>query len=224
LLLGAALFLAGSAGCGGGSSGSKPGNEPGATVLAPTAEATAAPTPAPTALPLAVPGAAAADRIVIQKIGVNAPITTRKVGADGQMPNPDGPDDIAFYDFDNGVWPGVGGLPGSGGNIVLAGHVDWGAQHGNGCKNNTVRPPCQAVLWDLGRLAAGDQLEINVGGTVYKYQITGTKSYAASYSDWGGVFAAAGQESLTIVTCSGDFNPSTREYGSRLVVAGVRVA
>jgi hypothetical protein len=38
------------------------------------------------------------------------------------------------------------------------------------------------------------------------------------------VLTSAGEEKLTIITCSGDFNPSTHEYNSRLVVTGVRIA
>ena len=34
------------------------------------------------------------DRFVIAKFAVDAPLTYRRVGRDGQMPNPDGPDDV----------------------------------------------------------------------------------------------------------------------------------
>jgi sortase A len=172
----------------------------------------------------AVPGEHDTDRVIISKIGVDAPITVRQVGQDGQMPNPDGPDDIAFYQFDPAFWPRYGGGPGSGGNVVLAGHVDWGAQHGVGCKNNTVKPPCEAVLWDLARLKTGDVIELQVAGALFKYQVTGSESYAASFEGWSGVLTGGDQEKLTIITCSGSFNPATREYNSRLVVSGVRVS
>lgn len=91
------------------------------------------------------------DRFIIEKFGVDAPLTYRSVGLDGAMPNPDGPDDVAYYDFS--AWPGKGGAPGKGGNAVFAGHVDSGAKP---CRNGTVPPPCQAVLWDLNGLKVGD--------------------------------------------------------------------
>jgi hypothetical protein len=215
---------AGLVACGGGGGGKA--NDSGSDAAAsPTLEAAAAetevaasPTPEPK-----LPGDG--DHVVIQKIGVNAPISLKAVGADGQMPNPNGPDDIAFYNFDQNLWPGLGGRPGSGGNVILAGHVDWGVQHsGLGCKNNTVKPPCEAVLWDLTKLANGDVIEIDVGDQAYKYQINGSKSYSASYTGWNDLLSGHGQESLTIVTCSGDFNPATHEYNSRLVVTAVRIA
>ncbi len=209
--------------CGGSGGGKSATATPAASQVAATPEATAAPSATPEVV-LPLPGAQDTDRIVISKIGVKAPLSIHKVGADGQMPNPNGPDDIAYYDFDSALWPGLGGAPGSGGNVILAGHVDWGVQHGVGCKNNTVAAPCQAVLWDLSKLNKGDELEIDVGDKAYKYQITGSKSYSASYSGWNDVFGPQGQEALTIVTCSGDFNPVTKEYGSRLVVTAIRVA
>jgi hypothetical protein len=212
--------------CGGGGGGSKSDNSGSGSSASPTALAAVEPTVAPSPTPPPPPpGSTAGDKVVISKIGVSAPVSLKQVGTDGQMPNPNGPDDIAFYDFDQGVWPGLGGLPGSGGNVILAGHVDWGVQHnGLGCKNNTVRPPCQAVLWDLSKLGNGDVVEITAGDVTYRYQITASKSYSASYGDWNSVFSRKDQEVLTIVTCSGDFNPSTHEYGSRLVVTGVRIA
>ncbi|HEY7269666.1 MAG TPA: class F sortase [Dehalococcoidia bacterium] len=212
------------AACGGGGGGSKSGTSSDASA-SPTLEAAAAPTEAAaTATPEAA-APTAGDHVVIAKIGVDAPISVQKVGADGQMPNPNGPDDIAWYDFDQSLWPGLGGRPGSGGNVVIAGHVDWGVQHsGLGCKNNTVKPPCEAVLWDLSKLSSGDIIEVDVGDKVYKYQINGSKSYAATFTGWNDLLSGHGQESLTIVTCSGDFNPATHEYNSRLVVTALRVA
>ena len=61
------------------------------------------------------------------------------------MPNPNGSDDVAYYNFS--AWPGKGGAPGQGGNSVFAGHVDSGRAP---CKNGTVPPPCEAVFWDIG--------------------------------------------------------------------------
>jgi LPXTG-site transpeptidase (sortase) family protein len=210
-----ALLLPALAACGGSHSAAQTSTgTPSATVGADGTETPASPTPdAPT------PGAPG-DRVVIQSIGVDAPISYKTVAPDGTMPNPDGPDDIAFYDFAN--WPGLGGAPGHG-NLVLAGHVDWGAQHGVGCKNNTVPAPCQAVLWNLNKLKTGDQIQVEVGGKTYTYKITGSRSLPANGTDWNQVFASTDQPTITIVTCGGDFNPVTREYSNRQVVTGVAV-
>jgi LPXTG-site transpeptidase (sortase) family protein len=201
------------AACGG---GSHPADRPTAAPSTTAAAASSDAPPSPTA-DVPTPGAPG-DKVVIQVIGVDAPISYKTVAPDGTMPNPDGPDDIAFYDFSN--WPGLGGVPGRG-NLVLAGHVDWGAQHGVGCKHNTVPAPCQAVLWNLNKLKTGDQIEVDVGGKAYTYRITGSRSLPADGTDWNQVFASTDQPTITIVTCGGDFNPVTREYSNRQVLTGV---
>lgn len=159
------------------------------------------------------------DRMVISRFGVNAPLTYRQVPPNGVMPDPDGPDDIAYYDFSN--FQSLGGAPGLGGNAVFAGHVDSGSK---ACKNGTVPPPCQAVLWDLNDLSLGDEIEVHIGGTVYKYEVTSNQPVPAATGPWEKIVTSTAQESLTIITCGGDFNRETREYTNRQVVTAVRIA
>ena len=159
----------------------------------------------------------AGDRFIIAKFGVDAPLTYRKVGPDGQMPNPDGPDDIAYYDFSD--WPGLGGAPGKGGNAVFAGHVDSGSKP---CKNGTVPPPCQAVLWDMNGLKLGDEIEVRVSGQSYKYRVTSNQPVPAATGPWDQIVAATSEETLTIITCAGNFNRETRSYSDRQVLVAVR--
>jgi LPXTG-site transpeptidase (sortase) family protein len=155
------------------------------------------------------------DRLVIKRFNINAPLTHRKVPPTGVMPNPDGPDDIAYYDFSN--FENFGGAPGKGGNTVFAGHVDSGSK---ACKNGTVPPPCQAVLWDLNDLSIGDEIEVHVSGQVFKYAVTSNQPVPASLNDgtWDRIVTSTAKESLTIITCGGDFNRVTREYSNRQVV------
>jgi hypothetical protein len=222
------LFVALAAGGDGGNGGTGP--QEGATgglkdeTPLPTPEATLdlnQPTPVATRDPNApVPGATSGDRLVISKFGVNAPMTLKSVPPDGVMPNPNGADDVVYYDFKN--HDGLGGVPGFG-NVVVSGHVDWGGRDGTGCKNNTVRPPCQAVFWDIGSLRVGDQIELNVGGRVYAYRVTSNQSVDAAGADWQRIVSSTQQETITLITCGGDFNPVTREYNHRQVVTGVRI-
>lgn len=158
------------------------------------------------------------DRLVIAKFGVSAPLTYRVVGPDGVMPNPIGADDVAYYNFD--AWPGKGGAPGLGGNAVFAGHVDSGSTP---CKNGTVQPPCEAVFWDIGKLVVGDVIEVVVGGTTHRYSVTSNAPVHATNGDWDSIVSARAQESITLITCGGDFNPQTREYTHRQVVVAVRI-
>jgi LPXTG-site transpeptidase (sortase) family protein len=108
------------------------------------------------------------------------------------MPNPDGPEDVAYYDF--GQWPGLGGLPGQGGNVVLAGHVDY-IDYG------------QAVFWDLGKLKIGDRIQIRMkDGSVIEYQV-GFNKHIDANANWGDRRDRA--ESITLITCSGEFSAGT---------------
>jgi hypothetical protein len=188
----------------------------GLQTAAPTVEATidlARPTAVAQNLTSVAPG----DRMVISKIGVDAPLTYRSVGPDGVMPNPEGSDDIAYYDFS--AWPGKGGAPGAG-NTVLAGHVDSGSKP---CKNGTVPPPCQAVLWDLHNLKVGDEIQVVVSGKTTTYVVKSNQPVSAANGPWNDIVSSTQTPSLTIITCGGDFNRVTREYTDRQVlVAEIR--
>lgn len=159
-----------------------------------------------------------ADRMIISKFNVDAPLTYRKVGLDGQMPNPDGPDDVAYYDFSE--WPGMGGAPGRGGNAVFAGHVDSGTR---ACRNGTVQPPCQAVFWEVSNLKLGDEIEIRISGQSYKYRVISNQPVPAATGPWDKIVSATAQESITLITCAGNFNRVTREYSDRQVLTAVRI-
>jgi len=217
------IALASGGGGGDGNSATGPGGSGGLKSETPeaTPEATIdlnQPTPVATRDPNApIPGGGNGDRLIIQKFGVNAPLTYKVVPPDGVMPNPNGPDDVAYYDFKS--HEGLGGVPGFG-NIVLAGHVDSGRA---ACKNGTVPPPCTAVFWDIGGLRVGDQIELSVGGQSYNYSVTSNQPVPAATGDWGRIVSSTAQESVTLITCGGDFNPVTREYTNRQVVTAVRI-
>jgi hypothetical protein len=166
----------------------------------------------PTATAQNLTSIGAGDRLVISKFGVDAPLTYRSVGLDGVMPNPEGSDDIAYYDFS--AWPGKGGAPGVG-NAVLAGHVDSGSKP---CKNGTVPPPCQAVLWDLNNLRVGDEIQLVVSGKTYTYAVKSNQPVSAANGPWDQIVSSTQTPSITIITCGGDFNRETREYTNRQVV------
>jgi sortase (surface protein transpeptidase) len=72
-------------------------------LVAPTATA-----PAVASLPV---------RLVIPKIGIDAPVTEKGLDPSGIMQNPNGPEDVAWYDF--------AARPGQDGNAVFSGHLDY---------------------------------------------------------------------------------------------------
>jgi LPXTG-site transpeptidase (sortase) family protein len=164
------------------------------------------------------PGLSSGDRMIIAKFGVDAPLNYKVVGRDGQMPSPDGADDVAWYDFS--AFPGLGGTPGSGGNSVFSGHVDQGFKP---CKNGTVPPPCQAVFWDVSSLRVGDEIEIRLAGKSYKYRVTSNQAVSAANGPWDQIVSSTEQETITMITCGGDFNRTTHEYNNRQVVTAVKI-
>jgi LPXTG-site transpeptidase (sortase) family protein len=149
------------------------------------------------------------DKLIIPKIGVDAPFSYKVVGSDGQMPNPNGPTDVAYYDFSQ--WPKAGGLPGQGGNVVLAGHVDY-IRYG------------PAVFWRLRELTPGDTITIQMkDGTTYDYKVEFNKQIAADAPgvDWSDIVSATADESITLITCGGQFEAG--HYDHRQIVWGRRV-
>jgi len=160
-------------------------------------------------------------KFVVPKFGIEAPLTYRKVPPSGVMPNPDGPDDVAYYDFSD--FQNYGGAPGLGGNAIFAGHVDSGSKP---CNNGTVPPPCEAVLWDLNNLNVGDTIEIHANGDVFTYEVKTNQPVSASLNDgtWDRIVSSTPEETLTIITCGGDFNRETHEYNNRQVVTAALVS
>jgi LPXTG-site transpeptidase (sortase) family protein len=168
-----------------------------------------------------MPGGRPGDRIIISKLGVDAQIVTSRVRpGDDQMASPGGPDEVLFYDFQD--FPGLGGYPGAGGNSILAGHVDYGE---GPCRGGTVPPPCAAVFSRLGQLTEGDEVELRVGADVLRYRVS--QSFEIDANDLedkaASLLASSASETLTLVTCAGDFNRAAREYSARLFVTAVRV-
>ncbi len=187
------------------------------------------PLPSPEAtINLAVPTVAAAgghletvaagDRLTLPKFGISGNLSIKQVGADGVMPDPSTPDEIAYYDFS--AWQGLGGAPGRGpgNNAVFSGHVDSGSK---ACANGTKPPPCEAVFWDLGKAKVGDEVEVHLGNNIYKYRITANQHFLTEDAPWNQIVSATAQETITIITCAGSF--SAGEYNSRTVVTAVRV-
>ncbi len=183
--------------------------------LPPTPTATS--TPAPVQAESSSPGGTSSNpgvasdsgmRFKIPSIGVDAPVTVRVIGDDGVMQPPNGRFDVVWYDFS--AYGGEGGYPGSGGNAVFAGHVDY-------------HPNYEAVFWDLHLVGPGDLIEVDLpDGTPIHYSVQWSQTISPD-TDFGQFVTQTGEETITIVTCQGTFNSATHQYDERLVVRGVRV-
>lgn len=144
-------------------------------------------------------GVFAPTRIAIPAIGVDAYI--EQVGIyDGVMGTPAGPMNVGWY-------PAYSS-PGQGGNVVMAGHVDY----------VTVGA---AVFYSLASLGAGSEIYVTgPNGEGFTYSVTGSAVVGAD-TPAENVLGGPGGESLTLITCGGSFNGVA--YDSRTIVYAVRI-
>ena len=139
-------------------------------------------------------------RIKIPAIGVDAEFEYVGLAADGAMDVPKDPSHTAWYR--------LGPRPGEIGNAVVAGHVDWGGKI--------------AVFWGLGRLKAGDTVEISaVDGRRYEFSVEWVRWYDADRAPVQEVFGQSDRKEITLITCGGTFDHKSRQYLSRVVVRAV---
>jgi LPXTG-site transpeptidase (sortase) family protein len=149
------------------------------------------------------PSSAALTRLVIPKIGVDAPVVTLGVDGEGVMQSPRGAFEVGWYDFT--------ARPGFGGNAVFSGHVDFA----------TVGA---AVFWDLRELVAGDLVGVRLAdGTAYDYLVVSTVSYPADEAPIAEIVGPTSRDTVTIITCTGTFNRDIHQYSHRLVVRAERL-
>jgi LPXTG-site transpeptidase (sortase) family protein len=145
----------------------------------------------------------APSRIVAHAIGLDAPIVVLGLDEQQAMETPDRPDVVAWYDFSP--------LPGEPGNAVFAGHVDF---HGWG----------PAVFWDLSRLRPGDEVAVLLeDGRRLAYRVAESRTYEFGSAPIDSIVGQTADEVVTLLTCSGTFDPRTRTYYRVLVVKAARI-
>lgn len=169
-----------------------------AAILGPTSDAST-----PGAATKAPESTAAVARLLIPKIAVDAAVVVKGVGADGYMETPDNGYDVAWYDFS--------AHPGGAGNAVFSGHVDYykiGA----------------AVFWNLGKLQADDEIDVRLAdGSVYRYAVVGKGAFDENSVPVEQIVGQTPGEVITLITCTGTFDRTTRDYNQRLVVRAKRI-
>lgn len=189
----------------GGSSGEPP---EGPAVIDITPSPTPKQTSPPSATPIQPPLGDQPYRIVISKLGVDAPVKTYGLDANAVPEVPtgdDAPTVVAWYNFS--AQPGVGS------NAVFAGHVTW-----NG----------PAVFFELTTVAPGDEIRlVGADGTALVYTVSEVFSVDPSDPESLSVMHATQEDIITIITCDGAFTDTNDpvyggEYSARLVVKAKR--
>ncbi len=142
------------------------------------------------------------SRLTISRFMVDAEITVRGITKEGVMDSPKSPFEVVWYDFTN--------LPGTSGNAVFAGHLDW-------------HTGVTGVFWNLKNLEVGDSIEVIMSNnTIYRYQMSQSWVENAD-ADFTKVVGPTDQEMITLITCSGEFIGGYFEYSHRLIVQAERV-
>ncbi|MBI2760347.1 MAG: class F sortase [Chloroflexi bacterium] len=147
---------------------------------------------------------AALARLVIPSAKVNAPLQVKGVNARNEMENPDGKDNVAWYNFT--------AKPGFGSNAVFSGHVDWYTGE-------------QAVFWYLRNLKAGDEVMLKLSdGTELKYRVTRNEVYSVLDAPVAEIIGPTSKDTVTLITCEGTFDRASQEYDKRRMVRAERIA
>jgi len=157
-------------------------------------------------------------RLRIPSIGVDAAVGAHAVPDGGTMPNPYGPGDVSWYDFEEKYF---GGVPGAGRNAVMSGHVNYNAR----VSYAGLRYRGLGVFGRLDELKPGDAIEIDRGGATFRYMVSWSRLLPAESNEtWGSVLKGdTATDSLTLYTCDGTFDGRTLSFSHRLVVRAERV-
>ncbi len=145
--------------------------------------------------------------LVANSIGLDAPVEQGTI-ADGVMLDPSGPWVASWYS--------QLGKVGEGGNVVIAGHVDYW----------DVGP---AIFQGVPALAPGDIISIiGDNGETYDYAVEWNQLFDVATELTPEVIQTqvvgdTGQESLTLITCGGEFDAAAGEYLHRRVVRANKI-
>lgn len=155
--------------------------------------------PAPLTRPL---GRAEPTRVMIPRIGVNAPLVVLGVDGGGRLAVP--PLDHA----DAAGWYGEGPTPGEPGSAVIVGHLD------------TRTGP--AVFARLGELRSGDSVGVARGdGTVAVFAVERLEQAPKNRFPADRVYGSTGGRRLRLVTCGGVFDQARHSYADNVIVHAV---
>ncbi len=143
--------------------------------------------------------------LTVPKLGINkARILPMGVNSRGELSTPNNIFDVGWYEASS--------LPGGGGTLIIDGH--------NG------GPHVLGVFKNLPDLGYGDIIEVERGdGLVFKYKVIDSKSIPLSEADAYMAVAARspepGKESVTLISCTGEWSQQQRTYLSRQFVRAV---
>jgi len=136
-------------------------------------------------------------RLVIPSIQLDATIESRGLDASRNL-------DTA-QDFEHAAWYDRGPAPGQPGNALINGHVNWWTG--------------DAVFMRLKQVRTGDRVEVvRADGISVFFVVNGRRTVAAT-ARLASLFAPSGSALLTLITCTGVWDPLTMSDTQRLLVS-----
>ena len=145
--------------------------------------------------------------LTIKRLGIiNARILPMGVNNKGELDTPRNIFDVGWYE--------ASGKPGQGGAAIIDGHNGGPHVHG--------------VFKDLPVLAKGDVITVERGdGVIYNYKVVENNSIllseANAYMPTAARSPEVGKESVTLITCTGEWSQSRGTYLSRQFTRAVLV-
>jgi len=136
-------------------------------------------------------------RLVVPAIGVDARVQAFDLNPDLTMPAPGDAVTVGWYSF--------GAEAGAAGNVVLAGHRDWGGRRG--------------AFFALGAVPDGAEIWLqDRRGVWYLYAVQWSVSIPEQDAPIPELLGATVTPVLTLITCSGVFSRAAGQYLERRVV------
>jgi sortase (surface protein transpeptidase) len=142
------------------------------------------------------------QRLVIDSANVDYEVEVLEI-IDGVMQPPTGPNAVAWYKETARL--------GEASNVVIAGHLNWwGVPEG--------------PFFNLQNMQEGDRIEITgEDGTTYVYEVQWVQQESNLEPPDPAVVGPTGEQTLTLITCGGEWDASISEYNERTVVRAIQV-
>ncbi|MHB9857183.1 class F sortase [Streptomyces sp. YIM S03343] len=139
------------------------------------------------------------ERLVIPKIGVDAPFTDLALAPDGRLQPPPAANTNLVG------WYANGPSPGERGTAIIAGHVDT---------KTSV-----AVFVYLRELRKGDTFQVvRADGSAASFVVDSAETYPKDRFPSERVYGDTGRAQVRLITCAGDYDRTVHDYKDNLVV------
>jgi sortase (surface protein transpeptidase) len=143
---------------------------------------------------------AAAERVRIPAINVDAPVVNVGLDQDGWIAAPPAHDPNLAGWYQNGI------APGQRGTAVVVGHVD-----------NLSGP---AVFYGLGSIQKGQHVEVSrFDGKTVVFEVYGVEVFSKEDFPGSQVYGDTGQAELRVITCGGGYSKANGYDGNVVVFA-----